>query len=194
MKAGMAVGRHTHDTAPGRERLLDAAIDLFAHRGIANTTVAQIAVAGKVTSAMVHYWFETREKLYDAIVDERLVPQISAIWGPADLQRESALELVQGLLARMFRITAQAPWLPSLWLREIIQVGGLLQARVLSRIPQELNVGFRRKISEAQARGEINRMRSTNDAPQSKVAERVRCGSDAGQRRSAGIFQGSNAS
>lgn len=37
-------------------------------------------------------------------------------------------------------------------------------------------------------------MRSTNDAPQSKVAERVRCGSDAGQRRSAGIFQGSNAS
>lgn len=40
----------------------------------------------------------------------------------------------------------------------------------------------------------IDRMRSTNDAPQSKVAERVRCGSDAGQRRSAGIFQGSNAS
>lgn len=30
--------------------------------------------------------------------------------------------------------------------------------------------------------------------PQSKVAERVRCGSDAGQRRSTGIFQGSNAS
>jgi hypothetical protein len=40
----------------------------------------------------------------------------------------------------------------------------------------------------------VDRMRSTNDAPQSKVAERVRCGSDAGQRRSAGIFQGSNAS
>ncbi|WP_454825717.1 hypothetical protein [Paraburkholderia xenovorans] len=40
----------------------------------------------------------------------------------------------------------------------------------------------------------VERMRSTNDAPQSKVAERMRCGSDAGQRRSAGIFQGSNAS
>ncbi|MCP3713708.1 hypothetical protein M3I54_44055 [Paraburkholderia sp. CNPSo 3274] len=39
-----------------------------------------------------------------------------------------------------------------------------------------------------------NRMRSTNDALQSMVAERVRCDSDAGQRRSAGIFQGSNAS
>ena len=43
-------------------------------------------------------------------------------------------------------------------------------------------------------RAPVDCMRSTNDAPQSKVAERVRCGSDAGQRRSAGIFQGSNAS
>ncbi|KAA0996147.1 MFS transporter [Paraburkholderia panacisoli] len=37
-------------------------------------------------------------------------------------------------------------------------------------------------------------MRSTNDALQSKVAERLRCGSDAGQRGSEGIFQGSSAS
>lgn len=46
---------------------------------------------------------------------------------------------------------------------------------------------------DAQLATAFSRMRSTNDAPQSKVAERVRCGSDAGQRRSAGIFQGSNA-
>ncbi len=62
------------------------------------------------------------------------------------------------------------------------------------------NEGFGRwhRAAEDRARQrrsmEIIRMRSTNDAPQSKVAERVRCGSDAGQRRSAGIFQGSNAS
>ncbi|MBU9610629.1 TetR/AcrR family transcriptional regulator [Burkholderia multivorans] len=153
----VAAGRHTYgDPASGRERLLDIAIDLFADRGIANTTVAQIAAAGKVTSAMVHYWFETRDKLYDAIVEERLVPQIRAIWSPADLQRESACELVHGLLARMFSVTAAAPWLPSLWLREIIQVGGLLQERVLRRIPQELNSTFRSRIADAQSRGEIN--------------------------------------
>jgi NodT family efflux transporter outer membrane factor (OMF) lipoprotein len=59
-----AAGRHVRDDdASGRERLLDAAIDLFADRRIANTTVAQIAVAGKVTSAMVRYWFKTRQRL-----------------------------------------------------------------------------------------------------------------------------------
>ncbi|KAK43740.1 hypothetical protein BG58_30780 [Caballeronia jiangsuensis] len=36
----------------------------------------------------------------------------------------------------------------------------------------------------------LERTRSTNDAPRSKVAERVMCVSKAGQRRSAGIFQG----
>ncbi len=39
-----------------------------------------------------------------------------------------------------------------------------------------------------------DRMRSTNDVPQSKSVERLRCGKEADQRRSAGIFQGSNAS
>lgn len=53
--------RPRKDDCNGRERLLHAAILLFADRGIANTTVAQIAKAGTVTSAMVHYWFDTRE-------------------------------------------------------------------------------------------------------------------------------------
>ncbi|WP_240349491.1 hypothetical protein [Pectobacterium brasiliense] len=105
---------------------------------------------------MVHYWFITREKLYDAVVEERLTPQIVAIWRSADVERESAAELVQGLLERMFQVTTDAPWLPSLWLREIIQVGGLLQERVLRRIPQDLNIAFRSKIAQAQAHGEIN--------------------------------------
>ncbi|WP_409283822.1 TetR/AcrR family transcriptional regulator [Pseudomonas protegens] len=145
-----------HDGAAGRERLLDAAVHLFSTHGIARTTIAQIAATARVTSAMVHYWFSTREKLLDAVVKERLGPQIGAIWRPADVERESAIALVQGLLERMFQVTAAAPWLPSLWLREIIQVGGLLQERVLKRIPQDLNLAFRTKIAQAQARGEIN--------------------------------------
>ncbi|HUN76754.1 MAG TPA: TetR/AcrR family transcriptional regulator [Steroidobacteraceae bacterium] len=140
----------------GRERLLDAAIALFAERGIANTTVGQIAAAGRVTSAMVHYWFDTREKLLDAVVDERLVPHIRHLWDPADADRDSPLGLVRGLVTRMLDITEKAPWLPSLWLREIIQEGGLLRERVLQRIPADPNAAFRRNIARAQERGEID--------------------------------------
>ncbi|TCT08932.1 TetR/AcrR family transcriptional regulator [Paralcaligenes ureilyticus] len=150
-------GRRLHkDDTPGRERLLDTAILLFSDRGIANTTIAQIAKEGKVTSAMVHYWFETREKLYDAVVEERLGPLIQAIWEPADIEHESAIELIRGLLTRMFEVTDVAPWVPSLWLREIVQVGGLLRERLLRRIPRDRSNAFRQKIVEAQSRGEVN--------------------------------------
>lgn len=139
-----------------RQLLLDAAIGLFAARGIANTTVAQIAAAARVTSAMVHYWFDTREKLLDAVVDERLMPLMRAVWECADVERNAALDLVRTLLAHMLDVTEEVPWLPALWLREIVQEGGLLRERVLKRIPRERNAAFRQSIARAQARGEIN--------------------------------------
>jgi AcrR family transcriptional regulator len=139
-----------------RGQLLDAAIALFAERGIANTTVARIAEAGHVTSAMVHYWFDTRERLLDAVVEERLVPLFHTIWDPADVERGEPLELVRGFVARMFDVTARAPWLPSLWLREIINEGGLLRERALRHIPLQRAAGFAQNIARGQSRGEVN--------------------------------------
>lgn len=139
----------------GRELLLDAAVRLFAERGIANTTVAEIAAAAHVTSGMVHYWFDTRDKLLDAIVEERVAPLIDHIW-ETDAEAHEALAAVRGLIARMFEVTGANPWLPSLWLREIIQEGGLLRERALSRIPMERNAAFRRAVVRAQREGSVN--------------------------------------
>jgi len=155
-KRTSTAGRRPNAISDGREGLLDAAVDLFSERGVANTTVAQIAAAGNVTSAMVHYWFDTREKLLDAVVEERLAPLIRRIWEPADEEREAALELVRGIVLRWLDVTQRNSWLPSLWLREVIQEGGLLRERILSRLPRERNVAFRRNIARAQAQGEIN--------------------------------------
>jgi TetR/AcrR family transcriptional regulator len=141
-----------------REQLLEAAMALFAERGIANTTVAQIAAAGNVTSAMVHYWFDTRDRLLDAIVQERLLPRLHAVWDPADVEHDAPLELVQGLVHRMFEVTEKAPWLPSLWLREIVSEGGLLRESALRHIPWAVNkvAGFGQNIVRGQSRGEVN--------------------------------------
>jgi len=152
------VGRRRGGTESlGREQLLDAAVVVFAERGIGNTTVAQIARAGRVTSAMVHYWFDNRERLLDAVVDERLAPLITRIWDLPSGQQETPLEVIRGLVVRMLDVTEQVPWLPALWLKEIIQEGGLLRERVFKYIPRERNADFRRSVQRAQQRGEINR-------------------------------------
>jgi AcrR family transcriptional regulator len=140
-----------------RGQLLDAALALFAERGIANTTVAQIAEAGQVTSAMIHYWFDTRERLLDAVVEERLAPLFHTIWDPVDVERGEPLELVRGIVSRMFDVTAKTPSLPSLWLREIISEGGLLRERALRHIPLQRVAGFGQNIARGQSRGDVNR-------------------------------------
>ena len=151
------VGRRRSSADPGgREALLDAAIKLFAERGIANTTVAQIAAAGRVTPAMVHYWFDTRGKLQDAIVDERIAPLMRDVWMSADAAQDDVVTLVRGLVSRMLDVTEQAAWLPSLWLREIVQEGGLLRERMLKRVPIDRVAAFRTTVARAQKEGRVH--------------------------------------
>ena len=47
-----------------RGRLLAAAVTLFSAQGVAGTTVAEIAKRAGVTSAMVHYYFKTKDQLF----------------------------------------------------------------------------------------------------------------------------------
>ena len=139
-----------------REHLLDAATALFAERGVANTTVAQIAAAAGVTSAMVHYWFQTRARLLDAVVEERVARAFVAVWDPVDPADDAPLAQTQGIVRRMFDVTEKLPWLPSLWLREIVNEGGLLRERAFRHIPVKKVQGFGLSVARAKARGELN--------------------------------------
>jgi AcrR family transcriptional regulator len=139
-----------------REHLLDTATRLFSERGIAATTVAQIATAAGVASALVHYYFTNREKLLDAVVDERLAPAAEFVWSPADDATSDPFVLVHEFVARLFDVTGRMPWLPPLWLREIVNEGGLLRERMLQRIPLDHIKRFGIRVAHAQQDGAVN--------------------------------------
>jgi AcrR family transcriptional regulator len=54
-----------------RERLLNAAEQLFAEHGISGTTLRALTKAAKVNLAAVHYHFGSKEGLLDAVVERR---------------------------------------------------------------------------------------------------------------------------
>ncbi|WP_322061998.1 TetR/AcrR family transcriptional regulator [Paraburkholderia sp. J63] len=139
-----------------RERLLACATQLFAEQGIAATTMAQIAAAAGVTAAMVHYYFTNREKLLDAVVEERIARSIAYVWASADSDAADPHALVQELVARLFEVTERQPWLPPLWLREIVNEGGLLRERMLKRLPIEQLQRFVVHVGAAQREGTVN--------------------------------------
>ena len=60
--------KSTRQSPDVRARLLDAAVLRFSEQGVAGTTVAEIAKHAGVTSAMVHYYFKTKDQLLDAVV------------------------------------------------------------------------------------------------------------------------------
>ena len=140
-----------------REHLLDTATRLFAERGIAATTVAQIAAEAAVTSALVHYYFTNRERLLDAVVDERLAPAAEFVWRPAEEDTASdPFALAHEFVARLFDVTDRMPWLPPLWLREIVNEGGLLRERMIKRIPFDNVKRFGNRVAHAQQDGTVN--------------------------------------
>jgi len=138
-----------------REQLLDAALGLFAERGIAGTTVADIATKAGVTPAMVHYYFTNRDRLLDAIVKERLLRVFAAVWSPVGKSNE-IVPMLRGLVHGILKATEINPWLPSLWLREIASEGGQLRTRLFKAAPFEYVRHLISTVAAAQRRGEIN--------------------------------------
>jgi TetR/AcrR family transcriptional regulator len=140
-----------------REQLLDAATTLFAENGIAATTIARIAAHVGVTSAMVHYYFKTRDQLLDAIVEERIMRFTAIVWDSFTGSDADPISLVRGLVARIIKACEVMPWLPPLWIREIVNEGGLLREKTMQHVSFDRQMKFAECVSAGQKRGEINK-------------------------------------
>jgi len=140
-----------------REQLLDAATTLFAENGIAATTIAKIAAQVGVTSAMVHYYFKTRDHLLDAVVEERIMSFDAYVWDFFTGSEMDPIVVIKELVARFMNACEIMPWLPPLWIREIVNEGGLLREKILQHISIDRQEKFRACITAGQERGEVNK-------------------------------------
>jgi len=138
-----------------RELLLEAAVALFAEHGVAGTTIAQIAAKAGVTPAMVHYYFTNREQLLDAVAAELLLPTITGVWSPV-VETDEVVSMLRGVVQRIFKAVEVRPWLPSLWLHEIVSEGGQLRGRVLKGLRFEYVQHLIKAVAGGQRRGEID--------------------------------------
>lgn len=150
-------GRPTVDTGTDqRQHLLDAAVALFAERGIAATPLSAIARSAGVTPALLHYYFGNRDQLVDAVVEERLLPLMLRATAPIADAGNDLIAALSGFAGQIMRTLSDTPWLPPLWLREVIGAGGLLRERLLSRVAPPIATRLATLAAEAQGRGELH--------------------------------------
>src|ERR671914_2058418 len=70
-KARRGRPQKNEDTPDMRERILDAAEDHFSRHGFWGVTIREVATDAKVDTALLHYYFDTKRGLFDAVFERR---------------------------------------------------------------------------------------------------------------------------
>lgn len=149
--------RPTAENADLRASLLDAALACFVRRGIAATSLRDIATEAAVTPALVHYYFGDKAQLQEAVVAERLLPVVAQMRAPAMQAGEGDVAaLVAGFVHGIAGVVQQHPWLPTLWVREILCEGGALRDMMISQVGPLLPKMMAGRFAAAQQAGHLN--------------------------------------
>jgi AcrR family transcriptional regulator len=153
---GRPARKATASPAEQRGLLLDAAIACFVRKGIAATSLREIAREAHVTPALLHYYFGDKAQLQDALVAERLLPVLADMRAAIGGAGADVAALVAAFVSGIGRVAMAHPWLPPLWVREVLCEGGALRDVLFERIGPQVPQVMARRFAEAQARGEIN--------------------------------------
>ncbi|MBQ6872018.1 MAG: TetR/AcrR family transcriptional regulator [Bacteroidales bacterium] len=142
------------------QQILAAAEQEFLTRGYDGARTTSIAQAAGVTHAMLHYYFRTKEQLFERIVDEKfetMSHSMFAIMGDPSLP---IIERIKGGIEAHFDFVAQNPLLPRFVINEIIsrpERYDVLYKRV-GAIIDNVYRGLQSEINRSAERGEIERV------------------------------------
>ena len=146
--------RRPRAPAPGARRIESAARRLFANRGYAGTSMAEIAAAAGVSKATVFHHYRSKRELYEALVGEaltgfreQLVPLLDA---EGDLQ-SSLREFAAAHVERLTRMQGTMRLIAREMLSGTAASGELLSGSEVSRNFSLLVDALRR----GQARGNV---------------------------------------
>lgn len=140
-----------------RARILDAAVREFSSKGLAGSRTEQIAAAAGVNKALLYYYFESKEKLYQAALD--MVASRVRDRSMAILQREASPgeRLLRAALDHFDRILTQREF-QSMMQQEMMRLhkgeeGGL--PVLIKRVFAPLTAMFQSITREGSASGEL---------------------------------------
>lgn len=140
-----------------REQLLDIALTLFSRQGIANTSLNAIAKEAGVTPAMLHYYFNSREQLLDAMIEERFLPLRSKIGTVFADNPDSPVIALTQMVKVLAKLAEEHHWFAPLWMQEVIGEMPVLRAHLHARFGDEKYQATLATITRWQADGKLNR-------------------------------------
>ena len=138
------------------QQILEAAEREFLKKGYDGARTTSIAKSAGVTHAMLHYYFRTKEQLFERFIDKKMsevVPLLTHLFGNSDLP---LVERIEETISVHFDFIATNPDLPRFLINEILPYKercDLFYSKVANFLYFFNNL--QREVNEAAARGEV---------------------------------------
>lgn len=99
------MAKRTKDEAEAtRERILEGAERVFLQRGVARTTLENIACAAGVTRGAIYWHFENKAEVFDAVLGRVQQPMFASLIGLPDEQEAVPLEALRRICGCAFHL------------------------------------------------------------------------------------------
>jgi AcrR family transcriptional regulator len=119
----------TRDRAATRAAVLAAAEEEFARHGLEAARTDDIAQRSGVTKGMIYHYFGSKEKLYEAALEQVFAPLLLTFQQFADAHEDPAKAL-EGVVRRILEITSEQPGAPAMLFFETIQNRGAYYEKI----------------------------------------------------------------
>ena len=134
-----------------RERVLQAAQELFLRYGYRAVSSRQIGAAAGVNFAMIRYYFGGKPGLYREILQGLMPAQLAGLESWA----QGGGGQLEDILANIARVWAANPWIAGFVLREVLLPGGPMRAMFLREFPERLAPQVEHAVKEQMRRGTL---------------------------------------
>lgn len=147
-----------------RDDILDAALDLFASRGYAATTIDAIAKNANVSKGLVLFHFESKEGVFKAVVTRAIPPLLRKFENFDENDKRSASDILRDTLRQAYRDIVEQPASKAI-LTLLVAEGARFPTLVAfhhSQVVQRGQEVFRRIVDLGVKRGEFTVPASEN--------------------------------
>jgi len=101
------------------QAILETAERLFLEKGFASTSTTQIAKAVGCNQALVHYYFRTKDNLFNTIFESKFKLFFQKIFDTTQLENMSFTDKIKHIVETHFDLLAENPKIPILILNEL---------------------------------------------------------------------------
>lgn len=150
----------TEQTQNKEQAILEAAEREFLAKGFDGARTISIARAAGVTHAMLHYYFRTKENIFERILDEKMRLMGELVMTTFGRPGLPLLERLRDGIARHFDFIVVNPDLPRFVVNEVFarpERHEVMRQR-LRKIMDDLLSGMQSQLDESAARGETEPM------------------------------------